>query len=120
MPRLLCRETIKTMTDEEITALAREYAEDMTKGPEFEKLSDGLKKNVLELNTDYAAEIFRWLQAKGLIPYTKPNETFTDERKSQCKSQDFDAIIKNGFRHHLCVKNSGKSAARLLTPTFSL
>lgn len=35
-----------------------------------------------------------------LIPYTGPNETFTDERKSQCKSQDFDAIIKNGFREH--------------------
>ena len=61
MPRLLCRETIKTMTDEEITALAREYAEDMTKGPDFEKLSDSMKENVLDLNTVYVAEIFRWL-----------------------------------------------------------
>lgn len=49
------------MTDEQITALASEYAEGMAKGPEFEKLSDGLKENVLELNTDYVAEIFRWL-----------------------------------------------------------
>lgn len=77
------------MTEEEITALAREYAEDMAKGPEFEELSDSMKENVLDLNTVYVAEVIHWLQAKDLIPYTGPNETFTDERKSQCKSQEF-------------------------------
>lgn len=49
------------MTEEEITALAREYAEDMAKGPEFEGLPNCLKANVLELNADYVAGIFRWL-----------------------------------------------------------
>lgn len=49
------------MTEEEITTLAREYAEEMAKGPEFEELSDGMKKNVLALNTVYVAEVIHWL-----------------------------------------------------------
>lgn len=49
------------MTEEEITTLAREYAEEMAKGPEFEELSDGMKENVLALNTVYVAEVIHWL-----------------------------------------------------------
>lgn len=30
----------------------------------------------------------------------EPTETFADKCKSQCKSQDFDTIIKDGFRGH--------------------
>lgn len=49
------------MTNEQIQALAREYAEEMIKGKSSEELSNCLKHSMLEMNTKYVAEIFQWL-----------------------------------------------------------
>lgn len=49
------------MTNQEITALARECAEEMIKGKPSEELPNCLKNSMLEMNTEYIAEIFRWL-----------------------------------------------------------
>ena len=49
------------MTNEQIQALAREYAEEMINGKSSEELSNCLKLSMLEMNTKYVAEIFQWL-----------------------------------------------------------
>lgn len=49
------------MKDTEITALAREYAEEMIKGKPAEELPNCLKNSLLTMNTEYVAEIFQWL-----------------------------------------------------------
>lgn len=38
-----------------------------------------------------------WAEESDLEPYTEPTETFTDDCQSQCKSQEFDDILKKGF-----------------------
>ena len=49
------------MTDQEITSLAREYAEEMIKGKPSEELPNCLKNSMLAMNTEYIAEVFQWL-----------------------------------------------------------
>lgn len=38
-----------------------------------------------------------YVDESNLEPYTEPEETCTDDCPSQCKSQDFDRIVKDGF-----------------------
>lgn len=52
---------------EEITALAREYAEEMIKGRPSEELPNCLKNSMLTMNTEYVAEIFQWLTRRFYI-----------------------------------------------------
>lgn len=49
------------MTDDQPTALAREYAEEMIKGKPSEELPNCLKNSMLAMNTEYIAKIFQWL-----------------------------------------------------------
>lgn len=49
------------MKSEEITTLAREYAEEMIKGKPSEELPNCLKNSMLTMNTEYIAEVFQWL-----------------------------------------------------------
>lgn len=49
------------MKESEITALAREYAEEMIKGKPSEELPNCLKNSMLTMNTEYIAEVFQWL-----------------------------------------------------------
>lgn len=49
------------MSEDQITALAREYAEEMIKGRPSEELPNCLKNSMLAMNTEYIAEIFQWL-----------------------------------------------------------
>lgn len=49
------------MTDDQITTLAREYAEEMIKGKSSEELPNCLKNSIMEMNTEYVAEVFQWL-----------------------------------------------------------
>lgn len=49
------------MTPEQITALAREYAEEMIKGTPSEELPNCLKKSMMTMNTEYVAGVFCWL-----------------------------------------------------------
>lgn len=49
------------MDDNQITALSREYAEEMIKGKPSEELPNCLKNSMMAMNTEYIAEIFQWL-----------------------------------------------------------
>lgn len=55
------------MKESEITALAREYAEEMIKGKPSEELPNCLKNSMLAMNTEYIAEIFQWLTRRYCI-----------------------------------------------------
>lgn len=55
------------MKASEIAALAREYAEEMIKGKTSEELPNCLKNSMLAMNTEYVAEIFRWLTRRYCI-----------------------------------------------------
>lgn len=52
------------MTPEQITAIAREYAEEMIKGKPSEELPNCLKNSMLTMNTEYIAEVFQWLSRR--------------------------------------------------------
>lgn len=55
------------MKPDQITALAREYAEEMIKGKPSEELPNCLKNSMLAMNTEYIAEIFQWLTRRYCI-----------------------------------------------------
>lgn len=55
------------MNEDQITALAREYAEEMIKGTPSEELPNCLKNSMLTMNTEYIAEIFQWLTRRYCI-----------------------------------------------------
>lgn len=76
------------MTPEQITAIAREYAEEMAKGSPSEELSNCLKNSMLTMNTEYVAEIFRWLLLRYcLVEKAKVIEKFKiTERRIQSGS----------------------------------
>lgn len=52
------------MDNDQLTALAREYAEEMIKGKPSEELPNCLKNSMLAMNTEYVAGIFRWLMRR--------------------------------------------------------
>ena len=52
------------MTDTEITALAREYAEEEAKGTAVDTLPNGLKENVIQLNADHFEKHLRFLLSR--------------------------------------------------------
>lgn len=94
------------MTEEEITTLAREYAEEMAKGPEFEELSDGMKENVLALNTVYVAEVIHWLCERFcLVEKEVINNTY---RKA----------IEQGKHAHIKFQIESRAKLRLLQTFF--
>ena len=65
------------MDDNQITALAREYAEEIIKGKPSEELPNCLKNSMLTMNTEYIAEIFRWLTRRYyLIEKSKVEEEY--------------------------------------------
>lgn len=76
------------MTDEQITAIAREYAEEMIKGTTSEELPNCLKNSMMTMNTEYIAEVFRWLlQRYCLVEKSKLVEEY-HEAKFACGNVD--------------------------------
>lgn len=76
------------MSEEEITALAREYAEEIIKGKPSEELPNCLKNSMLTMNTEYVAEIFRWLMRRYcLVEKSKVEEEYK-EAKFTCGNVD--------------------------------
>lgn len=49
------------MSEKDITALAREYAEEVAKGTAVDALPNGLKENVIQRNADHSEKHLRWL-----------------------------------------------------------
>lgn len=76
------------MSEEEITALAREYAEEIIKGKPSEELPNCLKNSMLTMNTECVAEIFRWLMRRYcLVEKSKVEEEYK-EAKFTCGNVD--------------------------------
>lgn len=49
------------MNDDQITSLAREYAEEEAKGTAVDALPNGFKENVIQRNADHFEKHLRWL-----------------------------------------------------------
>lgn len=76
------------MNDDQITFLAREYAEEMIKGKPSEELPNCLKNSMLAMNTEYVAEIFQWLTRRFcLVEKSKLEEEYY-EAKFTCGNVD--------------------------------
>lgn len=76
------------LTDDQITALAREYAEEMIKGKPTEELPNCLKNSMLAMNTEHLAEIFQWLLRRYcLVEKSKVEEEY-HEVKFTCGNVD--------------------------------
>lgn len=76
------------MTPEKITALAREYAEEMIKGRPSEELPNCLKNSMLVMNTEYVAEIFQWLTRRFYIVEKDRVKDEYHEAKFACGNVD--------------------------------
>lgn len=65
--------------DDQLTALAREFAEEMIKGKPSEELPNCLKNSMLAMNTEYIAEIFQWLTRRFyIVEKSKVKETWKE------------------------------------------
>lgn len=74
------------MTPDQIAALAREYAEEMIKGKPSEELPNCLKNSMLTMNTEYVAEIFRWLLRRYcLVEKSKVEQMYKEAAEGNCK-----------------------------------
>lgn len=85
------------MKSEEITTLAREYAEEMIKGTPSEELPNCLKNSMLTMNTEYIAEIFQWLTRRYcLVERSKVVKSLIQAR----------VLIEGGRRNHDSTKGN--------------
>ena len=76
------------MTPETITALAREYAEEMIKGKPSEELPNCLKNSMLTMNTEYIAEAFQWLTRRFCLVEKSNVKDEYDEARVFCENVD--------------------------------
>ena len=76
------------ITDDQLTALAREYAKEMIKGKPSEELPNCLKNSMLAMNTEYIAEIFQWLTRRFYIVEKSKVEEEYQEAKFTCGNVD--------------------------------
>lgn len=83
--------TLKTkiMSNEEITALTREYAEEMIKGKPSEELPNCLKNSMLTMNTEYVAEIFQWLTHRYALVEKEAVRKQFESAKKLIESRDY-------------------------------
>lgn len=82
------------MTDTEITALAREYAEEMIKGKPSEELPNCLKNSMLTMNTEYIAEVFQWLMRRYyLVEKSKAKQIFQSRQNILANQDKYDRYI---------------------------
>lgn len=82
---------------DQITALAREYAEEMIKGKPSEELPNCLKNSMLTMNTEYVTEIFQWLIRRFyIVEKSKIREAYKDAQKDQHNSEGDFALTLAG------------------------
>lgn len=85
------------MTPEQITAVAREYAEEMIKGKPSEKLPNCLKNSMLTMNTEYIAEIFQWLTRRYcLVEKEAVRRAYKEAQKDQHNTEGDIALTLAG------------------------
>lgn len=67
------------MNDKTITALAREYAEEESKGTAVDALPNGLKENVIQRNADHFEKHLRFLLRRYcLVEKDKAREVYAE------------------------------------------
>lgn len=82
------------MTDEQITTISREYAEEMIKDSSSEGLPTCLKNSMLALNTEYIAEIFQWLTRRFyLVEKSKIQEEYQKAQTQIKDGKEFDVHV---------------------------
>ncbi len=81
------------MIEDQITALAREYAEEMIKGRPSEELPNCLKNSILTMNTEYIAEIFRWLSTRYCL--VRKNNIIEEYEEAKILCGNLDPCGKN-------------------------
>lgn len=89
------------MDNDQITALAREYAEEMIKGKPSEELPNCLKNSMLAMNTEYVAKIFHWLTRRYcLVEKSKVEQMYKEAVDGKCeleKMQPQNTYAKNSI-----------------------
>lgn len=82
------------MTDTKITALAREYAEEMAKGKPSEELPNCLKNSMLTMNAEQIAEILQWLRQRFcLVEKSKAEQFFKAQQNILKRQHEYDRYI---------------------------
>lgn len=89
--------------NDQLTALAREYAEEMIKGKPSEELPNCLKNSMLAMNTEYVAEIFQWLTRRFcLVEKNSIKALYQDISESYyCDFHNRDTVLKEGSQMKL-------------------
>lgn len=99
------------MDNDQLTTLAREYAEEMIKGRPSEELSNYLKNSMLAMNTEHVAEIFRWLMRRYCLVEKSKLE---DEYKSA--KHDSKMAHRERLYTMLAVASARKALLEFLFP----
>ena len=77
------------MTDEQITAIAREYAEETIKGTDFDDMPGSLRRSVLEMNAKTMEKKLKWLLRRFcLVEKNKVEEMYLNAKIAIVKGYD--------------------------------
>lgn len=93
--------------NDQITALAREYAEEMIKGKPSEKLPNCLKNSMMAMNTEYIAEVFQWLTRRvSLVEKSKLEEAYKSSKHYFEHTDSSNPTQKQYFWGRMCAIES--------------
>lgn len=93
--------------DDQIAALAREYAEEMIKGRPSEELPNCLKNSMLAMNTEYIAKIFQWLTRRFcLVEKSKVEEEYKSSKHYFEHTDSSNPTQKQYFWGRMCAIES--------------
>lgn len=99
------------MNDDQITALAREYAEEEAKGTAVDALPNGLKENVIQRNADHFEKHLRWLLRRYCL--VEKSKVIIKYKNMKRLEEDATAF---GFEAHSCNAKVVKNAIESLFP----
>lgn len=95
------------MTQDQITALAREYAEEMIKDRPSEELPNCLRNSMLAMNTEYIAKIFQWLTRRFcLVEKSKVEEEYKSSKHYFEHTDSSNPTQKQYFWGRMCAIES--------------
>lgn len=78
------------MNDSEITALAREYAEEEARGTAVDALPDGFKENVIQRNANHFEKHLRWLLRRYcLVKKSKVEDVYKETKSYKSELEPF-------------------------------
>lgn len=92
--------------NDQITALAREYAEEMIKGKPSEKLPNCLKNSMMAMNTEYIAEVFQWLTRR--VSLVEKSKLGKDGLDIAWRAKEYDMVILSSDNVYYLFPDLGK------------